>query len=151
MQGGCQVDNTDKITSAINDWLLRYNKITEIAETIHTEELPDEKQTLALQRTGVESLPLRYISEKGWYRQYQYALLLKFNSEDDIQRLENLDWLDELSDWIDEQNRLRNYPVLENKKVKEVSCSNAITYETEEDGTISVYYLQLYFNIKGGM
>jgi len=149
MQGGCQVDNTDEITKAINDWLLQYDKIKEIAE-IHTEKLPDEIETLALQRNGVETLPLQYITEKGWYRQYQYALLLKLNSEDDLQRLESLGWLDNLSDWIDEQNVMRNYPVLNNKKVKQVSCANAITYESNDDGSISVYYLQLYFNIKGG-
>lgn len=136
---------------AINDWLLQYEKIKEIAETIHTEELPDETETLALQRSGVESLPLKYVGEKGWYKQYQYILLLKSNSEDDLQRLENLDWLDGLSDWLDKQNQLRNYPVLENKQVKKVSCANAITYETSEDGSISTYYLQLYFNIKGGI
>lgn len=135
---------------AINDWLLQYEKIKEIAEMIHTEELPDETETLALQRSGVESLTLRYVGEKGWYRQYQYILLLKSNSEDDLQRLENLDWLDGLSDWLDKQNQLRNYPVLENKQVKKVSCANAITYETSEDASISTYYLQLYFNIKGG-
>jgi len=61
-----------------------------------------------------------------------------------------LGWLDNLSDWIDEQNVMRNYPVLNNKKVKQVSCANAITYESNDDGSISVYYLQLYFNIKGG-
>lgn len=136
--------------SAINDWLLQYEKIKEIAEIIHTEELPDKVETLALQRSGVESLPLKYVSEKGWYRQYQYILLLKSNSEDDLQRLENLDWLDGLSDWLDEQNQSRNYPVLESRQVKKVSCANAITYETNEDGSISTYYLQLYFNIKGG-
>lgn len=136
--------------SIINDWLLQYEPIKEIAEMIHTEELPDETDTLALQRSGVESLPLRYIGEKGWYRQYQYILLLKANSEDDLQRLENLSWLDDLSDWIDQQNLLRNYPELENKQVKKVSCANAITFESEEDGSRSVYYLQLYFNIKGG-
>ena len=136
---------------AINDWLLQYEPIKEIAKTINTEELPKETDTLALLRSGVENLPLKYITDTGWYRQYQYALLLKINSEDNLQRLENLDWLDDLSDWIDKQNRLRNYPVLKNKQVKQISCANAITYETNEDGTISTYYLQLYFNIKGGI
>lgn len=139
----------DEITIAINDWLLQYEPITEIAE-IHTEELPNKEESLALRRSGTENLPLRYITEKGWYRQYQYMLLLKINSEDDLQRINNLSWLDDLNDWIDEQNRLRNYPVLTNKKVKQISCANAITFETNEDGTISVYYLQLYINIKGG-
>ena len=137
--------------SAINEWLLQYGHIKEIAEMIHTEELPDQTDTLALQRSGVENLGLKYVGEKGWYRQYQYILLLKANSEDDIQRLNNLDWLDDLSDWIDKQNQSKNYPTLENKKIKQVSCANAITYESEEDGSISTYYLQLYFNVRGGI
>nr|DAE60857.1 MAG TPA: Minor capsid protein from bacteriophage [Caudoviricetes sp.]DAJ09191.1 MAG TPA: Minor capsid protein from bacteriophage [Caudoviricetes sp.] len=137
--------------SAINEWLLQYEHIKEIAEMIHTEELPDQTDTLALQRSGVENLGLKYVGEKGWYRQYQYILLLKANSEDDIQRLNNLDWLDDLSDWIDKQNQSKNYPTLENKKIKQVSCANAITYESEEDGSISTYYLQLYFNVRGGI
>ena len=136
---------------AINKWLLNYKPITEIAEMIHTEELPDATDTLALQRSGVENLRLKYVGEKGWYRQYQYILLLKANSEDDLQRLENLDWLDDLSDWIDVQNQSKNYPKLNNKKIKEVSCANAITYETSEDGSVSTYYLQLYFNVRGGI
>ena len=137
--------------SAINEWLLQYEHIKEIAEMIHTEELPDQTDTLSLQRSGVENLGLKYVGEKGWYRQYQYILLLKANSEDDIQRLNNLDWLDDLSDWIDKQNQSKNYPTLENKKIKQVSCANAITYESEEDGSISTYYLQLYFNLRGGI
>ena len=136
---------------SINDWLLKYEPIKEIAEMIHTEELPDETETLALQRSGVESLPVKYINEKGWYKQYQYVLLLKSNSEDDIQRLENLDWLDDLSDWIHQKNISKDYPILKNKQVKNISCANAITYDTNEDGSISTYYLQLYFDIKGGI
>lgn len=136
---------------SINDWLLKYEPIKEIAEMIHTEELPDETETLALQRSGVESLPTKYINEKGWYKQYQYVLLLKSNSEGDLQRLKNLDWLDDLSDWIHQKNISNDYPILKNKQVKNVSCANAITYDTNEDGSISTYYLQLYFDIKGGI
>lgn len=136
--------------TAIKKWLSQNEKISEIAQTIHSEELPDNVNELALQRTGVEKLPLKYITDTGWYKQYQYALLLKNSSEDDKQRLTNLDWLDDLSDWIDSQNKNKNYPILKNKKVKEVSCANAITFETNEEGSISTYYLQLYFNIRGG-
>lgn len=145
-----ETEEQNSIDTAIKDWLLKYKDIKEIAETIHTEELPDNVNELALQRTGVEKLQLKYITDTGWYKQYQYALLLKSSSEDDKQRLTNLDWLDDLSDWIDAQNKNKNYPILKNKKVKEVSCANAITFETNEEGSISTYYLQLYFNIRGG-
>lgn len=135
----------------INEWLLKYEHIKEIAEMIHTEELPEQADTLALQRSGVEKLPLKYVTDKGWYKQYQYILLLKANSESDIQRLSNLDWLDNLSDWIDEQNELGNYPLIKNKQIKQISCANAITYETDEKGLISIYYLQLFVNVRGGI
>ncbi len=143
------MNETNSITTAINNWLLQYEQIKEVAK-ISTEELADEYEALALQRTGVENLSNKYITEKGWRRQYQYMLLLKSASEDDKQRLENLDWLDDLSDWIIQQKRLRNFPKLKNKQVTDMSCSNALTYQVEKDGTISNYYLQLYFDIKGG-
>lgn len=135
----------------INEWLQTYEPINQIAEVedIHSERLTETTGNLALQRTGFEELPLKYITDTGWYRQYQYMLLLKNSSEIDEQRLTNLDWLDDLSDWLAEQNKLKNFPTLEDgKEVKEVSCANALTYQESEDGSISIYSLQLYFNIR---
>ena len=135
----------------INKWLQTYEPINEIAmvEDIHSEEISDNVKNLALQRTGYEVLPLKYITSRGWYRQYQYMLLLKSESEIDEQRLTNLDWLDKLSDWLDIQNRKQNFPILDdNMKVDSVSCANALTYETSEDGAVSVYSLQLYINVR---
>ena len=135
----------------INAWLQTYEPINEIAmtEEIHIEGVSESVKNLALQRAGFEELPLRYVTDKGWLRQYQYMLLLKSESEIDEQRLTNLDWLDGLSDWLAEKNSKREFPILgDNKKVIEVSCANALNYEQSEDGSISVYYLQLYFNIR---
>jgi len=136
---------------AINNWLKTYQPINAIAEVydIHTESLEDDVKNLALQRTGFENLPLKYITDRGWYRQYQYMLLLKSESEIDKQRLNNLAWLDDLSDWLEEKNKNKDFPKLENnKKITDVSCANALTYETNENGSISVYSLQLHFNIR---
>ena len=135
----------------INAWLQTYEPINEIAmtEEIHIEGVSESVKNLALQRTGFEELPLRYVTDKGWFRQYQYMLLLKSESEIDEQRLTNLDWLDGLSDWLALQNKNQNFPQLEDgKEVKEVSCANALNYEKSEDGAISVYSLQIYFNIR---
>lgn len=135
----------------INQWLQTYEPIQIIAqiEDIHSERLTENTKNLALQRTGFEELPLKYVTNKGWYRQYQYMLLLKSESEEDTQRLTNLDWLDQFSDWLSEQNTNKNYPILEdNKKIINVSCANALTYQESEDGSISVYSLQLYFDIR---
>lgn len=138
----------------INTWLQTYEPINEIAQTeeIHTERLTENVKNLALQRTGFENLPLKYVTDKGWYRQYQYMLLLKSNSEEDIQRLENLNWLDDFSNWFDEKNISKQFPILDdNMVIKSVSCANALTYEESEDGAISVYSLQIYINIRKEM
>lgn len=137
--------------SKINEWLQTYEPINEIAivEEIHSEKLTENVKNLALLRTGFEPLELKYVSDTGWYRQYQYMLLLKSESEADEQRLTNFDWLDDFSDWFEEQNKNNNYPILdEGKIVKHVSCANAITYEESEDNTNSVYSLQIYFDIR---
>lgn len=135
----------------INLWLQTYEPINEIAlvEEIHYEGVSESYKNLALQRTGFENLPLKYVTDRGWYRQYNYMLLLKSESEIDEQRLTNLDWLDDLSDWLAEQNKNKNFPELEDgKEIKQVSCANALTYEQSEDGAISVYSLQIYFNVR---
>ena len=135
----------------INEWLQTYEPINEIAmlEEIHSERLSENVKNLALQRTGFEPLPLRYVTDRGWYRQYQYMLLLKSESEIDTQRLTNLDWLDNFSNWFIEKNNTKDFPILEdNMKIVSVDCANALTYEESEDGTISVYSLQIYFNIR---
>lgn len=136
----------DKITSAINKWLLQYEPITEIAEyeDIHTEELTDTVNNLALQRTGIEELA-RYF--QGKKEQYQYMLFLKSESEDDIARINNLDWIDDFRDWIETQVRNRNFPQTEGKNVVNITSANTLTYEVNDDGTISTYSLQIYFDI----
>ena len=136
----------DKITSAINKWLLQYEPITEIAEIedIHTEEVTDTVKNLALQRTGIEELARYMVGKK---EQYQYMLLLKSESEDDIARINNLNWLDDFRDWIEVQVKNKKFPKIEGKTVSNVSSSNTLTYEVSEDGSISVYSLQIYFDI----
>ncbi|MCI8346626.1 MAG: hypothetical protein HFJ12_01585 [Bacilli bacterium] len=135
----------------INEWLQTYKPIFEIAKTeeIHSERVSENVKNLALQRTGFENLPMKYITDRGWHRQYQYMLLLKSESETDNQKSVNLDWLDDFSDWFVKQKEEKNLPILnDNKKVTDVSCANALTYEENEDGSISVYALQIYFNVR---
>lgn len=136
----------DKITSAINKWLLKYEPILEIAqyEDIHTEEVTDTVKNLALQRTGIEEIARYMVGKK---EQYQYMLLLKSESEDDLARISNLDWLDDFRDWIEIQVKNKNFPKIEGKTVSNISSSNTLTYEVNEDGTISTYSLQIYFDI----
>lgn len=137
----------------INQWLKEYKPINDIAkvEDIHIDGVSETIKNLALQRVGFENLDMKYITDKGWLREYQYVLLLKSDSEIDEQKLENNDWLDQLSYWLADKNANKEFPVLGNdKKVTNVRCANAMTYQESDDGSVSIYYLQLYFEIRKG-
>ena len=134
---------TDSITQAINDWLLTRPLISENYD-IDIEELPDGTKMLALQRSGVELIK-RYF--KGRKEEYQYMLYFRENSEGDDLKTANFDWLDDLVDDIYEQVEKRNFPEIEDKQVTSMRCANQITYEVNDDGTISNYAVQLYFTI----
>lgn len=133
----------DSITQSINDWLLTRPLISQNYD-LEIEELSDETQKLALQRSGVELIK-RYF--KGRVEEYQYMLFLKEDSEDDNTKIKNFDWLDDFADDIYEQVEKRNFPEIEGKQVTNMRCSNQITYEVSDDGTISNYSIQLYFTI----
>lgn len=136
---------TDSITKAINDWLLTYTPIVEFAQTIQIEELDENVGSLALLRTGVE-LVQQYL--RGRKEQYQYMLYLKAESEDDLLKIENLNWLDKFNDWVCEQSIKGNLPQIDGRVCTRVTTANAITAEVTDDGAISSYAIQLYFDIK---
>ena len=138
-----ETQTTDSITQAINDWLLTRPLISENYD-IDIEELPDGTKMLALQRSGVELIKRYY---KGRKEEYQYMLFLKEDSEGNNLKTANFDWLDDLVDDIYKQVEKRNFPEIEGKQVTSMRCANQITYEVNEDGTISNYAVQLYFTI----
>ena len=137
------MNTTDSITQAINDWLLTRPLISDNYD-IDIEELPDGTKMLALQRSGVELIK-RYF--QGRVEEYQYMLFLKENSEGNELKTANFNWLDDLVDDIYKQVENRNFPQIEDKQVTSMRCANQITYEVNEDGTISNYAVQLYFTI----
>lgn len=139
----------DIITESINDFLLQYENIKKFAQ-INVEELPDSSDSLALQRTGVERLAPRYIGEQYFRKQYQYMLLIKLDSEDNEQRKKALNWLDKLGKWIETNKIKRNFPTTENRVFYDMGCSNELSYETDSESKVTIYYIQLYFNVKEG-
>lgn len=131
----------------IKEWLEQYEPIEEIAEfeEIHTEDLTDNLKNLAMQRNGVDNIAPKYVSEKGKRKRFQYVLLLKSESEDDLAKLYNYKWLDDLTNWLDKKNTKQDFPNIEdNIKITKIECANAITFDKNEDGSIAIYSLQIF-------
>lgn len=136
------MDN-NTITDGMITWLDTYDKIAEIGET-HSETLSENIKNIALQRTGKEEIKRFLVGGKY---QLQFMLWLKNYSEDDINRIQSLGLLDDFSEWANKQVQLGNIPNIgENKTVYQISTTNILLMNENEDGTIGDYGIQLYVN-----
>lgn len=89
------------------------------------------------------------ITGRKTYRN-NYVFYAKEAAADEIDRQENYDFLESLTDWIEEQGDNANYPVLPiNYIVEEINVSNAILFDIEEDGT-GLYQVQIQLIFKKG-
>lgn len=135
----------DSITKAINEWLLNIDIVKKNIEDIHVDDLPDGTKSLGLQRTGTITLKT-YVSGHQ-QNQYQYMLLLRNISESNQNKIDNFDWLDNLAIKIRDKSNKNDLPQIENKIISKAFALNPIVFETDEDGLITNYALQIYFNI----
>lgn len=135
--------NDKTITDGMIAWLDTYDKIAEIGET-HSETLSENIKNIALQRTGKEDIKKFLVGGKY---QLQFMLWLKNFSEDDINRIQSLGLLDDFSEWANKQVQLGNIPNIgQNKTVYQISTTNILLMNENEDGTIGDYGIQLYVN-----
>ncbi|MFV0517249.1 MAG: hypothetical protein ACK5MV_07625 [Aminipila sp.] len=78
----------------------------------------------------------------------QYVFIAKEHALDEINRGDKQDFLEDFSDWLEEQNSIDNLPQLQGKfKALEIAVSNGMLLDIEEAGT-GVYQVQFNLRIK---
>lgn len=78
----------------------------------------------------------------------QYSFLAKEHALDEVDRSEKQDFLEDFSDWLEEQNSMGNLPQLQGKfKALELIVSNGLLLDIDEDST-GLYQVQLNLKIK---
>ncbi len=85
-----------------------------------------------------------YLRGRGEQRQYSFALYAKNFTFEDLQRVENCEFLEHLTDWVSEQDKNRNFPDIgSGKTVRSITCSGGMLFDTEKSGDKGLYQIQL--------
>jgi hypothetical protein len=132
------------ILKSLQDYLQGYTGIEEIQKiaTYTT----DEKSGYALGVSSTNKVSEDVLGNKIFLN--NYLLLAKEVALDEGDRQGKQDFLEDFSDWLDEQNSKEKFPALSGKfKVIEIAVANAMLYDISEDGT-GIYQVQIFLKIK---
>jgi len=127
------------IIKALQDFLQTYSPM----EMIYTDRPGENPDSYALAPSGNS----RVSTDITGARKYQsnYVFYAKAAAADEIDRQDNHAFLEGLTEWLEEQDRLGNLPTLQEGYVPErIAVSNAILFGLEEDGT-GIYQVQIQF------
>lgn len=90
-----------------------------------------------------ETILKRYLRGKGAQKQYNFVLYAREFTFEDLQRVENCEFLEHLSDWIFEQNAKKNHPDIgANKTVRSIECANGMLFDLDAQGDRGLYQIQ---------
>jgi len=77
-------------------------------------------------------------------KQYNFALYANRFTVEDVIRIETIGFLDDFSEWIEEQSIRGNAPCFgDNPKAEEISAQNGMLYQLYEDGKTGRYQIQI--------
>ncbi len=108
--------------------------------------MPDDKNGYALAAAGNSKVSEDILGNKIFTNQYTF--LAKEMASDEVDRGGKQDFLEDFTDWLEEQNSKGNLPLLEGKyKAESLNVSNAMLFDISEDGT-GLYQVQITLKIK---
>lgn len=132
------------IIRSLQTYLETYEGMGEIAD-IKTY-TPDEKNGYALAAAGNNKVSEDILGNKIFLNQYTF--LAKEMASDEVDRGDKQDFLEDFTDWLEEQNSIDHFPVLSGQfKAQSLTVANAMLFDIAEDGT-GLYQVQITLKIK---
>lgn len=130
------------IIKALQDYLKTYDgmDMRPISEVL-TDQTRESASSYALAPSGNGKTVTDIIGNVTF--ENNYVFYAKEAAADEIDRRENYDFLEDLSDWLGEQNDVGNLPVLPGRyEAESLEVSNILLFDIDEDGT-GLYQVQL--------
>lgn len=128
------------VMQCIREWLKKYPKLV---GRLDVDFLDEETDTYSLDTIPCEEILKRY-KDGSTIRQFQFAISSRMFYEQNIaQNLSNLEFFEELTEWIEQKTRAGELPVMDKDRTaqKIVVTSTAYPFVVAEDGTAR-YQLQ---------
>jgi len=130
------------IIKALQDYLITYDNMElRSIQRMMTDTTLNTPSSYAVAPAGNSKV----ITDIAGNRTYQnnYIFYAKETAADEVDRQDNYDFLEDFSDWIEEQNDQGVFPTLpENYEVEEINVSNILLFDIEDDGT-GLYQVQI--------
>ncbi len=130
------------IIRALQDYLKTYDgmDMRPISEVL-TDQTRENASSYALAPSGNGRTVVDIIGNVTF--ENNYVFYAKEAAADEIDRRENYDFLEDLSDWLEEQNDEGNLPELPGRyEAENLEVSNILLFDIDEDGT-GLYQVQL--------
>lgn len=84
------------------------------------------------------------LGNKTVYKQYNLALYARGWTVDDVVRLENSTFLEDFSDWVEEQQMAGKTPKFgDNPEEEEITAQNGMLYQMDPNGQTGLYQIQI--------
>lgn len=113
---------------------------------IHTDMQPARVNTYSLVKEPIINKKTA-ISGKVTATEH-YTLMARLDSQEDCNRIANNEWGTDLEAWIEEKNRKKEWPEIEDAKVRDIKVTTPFyvgeleTYESVYQLTISITYVK---------
>ena len=131
------------IISALQTYLQGFDGME--MRTIHTDGTESEAGTCAVAPAGNSKTETDIIGNRTYINNYVFYAREYTTSE--RERQENYDFLDDFFEWLEDNNDNEVFPSIPGYDTEEISASNVILYDIEEDGR-GTYQIQIQLRLK---
>ena len=126
------------IISALQTYLQGFDGME--MQTIHTDGTEAEAGFYAVAPAGNSKTVTDIIGNRTYINNYVFYAREYTTSE--VERQENYDFLDDFFAWLEDNNDNEVFPAVKGYEVEEISASNVLLYDVEEDGR-GTYQIQI--------
>lgn len=137
------------VSQSIIAWLKQFNP-EEYWEmnTINTDLQSADTCTYALYKEPIQNVK-RYISGKSIHTDH-YSIMARLGSQTNNERIENGAWGEALTDWIEEKNRNKEFPILDRGAVSAIAVTTPF-YMGKTETKDSIYQMTISIEYEKGV
>jgi hypothetical protein len=130
------------IASALQNWLKNIRRNGIAADQLRPDgfrgRYSPSTYALALRNSLTKKIILGNVTHTN-----NYVFYAREAADEEANRAENYDFLESLSDWIEQKNADKDFPALSSPRVvNEISVSNAMLFNVEDNG-LGTYQVQI--------
>ena len=114
---------------------------------IHIDWTADNAQNAGIQPGGehIISKKQNIFGEVFYKKQYKAVLFIRFVTANDLTRLQNAEFFENFTDWLEDRQAAGEVPVFGNcpDEEDEITAENAILFDEKKNGTEGIYQVQI--------